>query len=41
MKKEFVEPKIDVILLDSVISTGGNDTLPVGGSGDYTDGDGL
>ena len=37
MKKEFVEPEIDVILLDSEIST---ETLPVGGTGDYTnDGD--
>ena len=34
MKKEFVEPKIEVILLDSEISTDG--PLPGFGSG-YTD----
>jgi hypothetical protein len=38
MKKEFIEPEIDVILLDSEIST--DETLPGFGSG-FTDGDGL
>ena len=33
MKKEFVEPEIDVILLDSEIST---ENMPVGQGSDYT-----
>lgn len=33
MKEKFVEPEIDVILLDDEIRS----TLPIGGSGDSTD----
>ncbi|MGI6053218.1 MAG: hypothetical protein ACOYA9_12185 [Bilifractor sp.] len=38
MKKEFVEPEIDVILLDSEINTEYDGGLWAGGSGETTTG---